>query len=702
MFKDAGNGSIEIYGLSCFYPKSPPDEEIDGYFLPKEQQKFIRTVLPKEWKIWRAEEAKYLKSDPDYCHTQIEDFVRKEWIKRLKGYWYYNNGAKTYITGTHYMYINWWKIDIGYPDFRWSDLKYFYFLQYCIEDPDCLGMIQIAMRRDGKTYKGGLFLYEGTSRTKNAVSGIQSKTGKDAEVLFTKCLVTPFKHLPDFFRPNFDTSAGNTPKKQLLFQNSSKRGKAALEDTDDELESMIDFRASSIVAYDGQKLFRYLCDEAGKTEEVDVSDRHDVVQFCSMLSGGKIIIGKQLITSTVEELDKGGAPFKKLWDMSDHTKKTGNNRTKSGLYRFFTPANESMELDEYGIPNIEKANEWLDNSIFGLMPDKNAVASFRRKNPRTEEEAFYIDGKDCVFNAGIINERLSYLESKHIEVPGDFHWKDGVVDGEVVFIPDENAKKWRVCALPELQETNAVTKKFDNTYQKSLFSPLNDHKFRIAVDPIDHAKSTKSSDKGSEAAIYVFRQFDPQIDNPLNVDNEGRPLDIEDSFGTIKSAWKTYNFWAEYIYRPDEPLEFYEDVIKAIKYYGCKILIESQKPGLINHLKARGYSNFLMTRPQETFTSSNGKWGTNQDKDGIPASKMMISHYTGLMQSYIVFHGHRCNFKRLLQQALKFTPDKPTEFDAVVAAGNCLIASEAKIIAPKFEVTAINYFKKYVNGKRIN
>ena len=28
-----------------------------------------------------------------------------------------NNGKPTYITGTHYMYLQWSKIDVGAPDF---------------------------------------------------------------------------------------------------------------------------------------------------------------------------------------------------------------------------------------------------------------------------------------------------------------------------------------------------------------------------------------------------------------------------------------------------------------------------------------------------------------------------------------------------------------------------------------------------------
>jgi hypothetical protein len=112
-------------------------------------------------------------------------------------------------------------------------------------------------------------------------------------------------------------------------------------------------------------------------------------------------------------------------------------------------------------------------------------------------------------------------------------------------------------------------------------------------------------------------------------------------------------------------------------------------------MMSRGYGNFLMNRPKETYTVSNGKWGTDQDKVGSPASKLMTDHYTGLLKSFVSFHGHRIDFKDLITQLLEFRPDKPTEYDAVVSAGNALVASKATVIVPKFELAVEDYFRTY-------
>ena len=38
-----------------------------------------------------------------------------------------NNGKPTYITGSHYMYLQWSKIDVGAPDFREANRLFLYF-----------------------------------------------------------------------------------------------------------------------------------------------------------------------------------------------------------------------------------------------------------------------------------------------------------------------------------------------------------------------------------------------------------------------------------------------------------------------------------------------------------------------------------------------------------------------------------------------
>ena len=107
-------------------------------------------------------------------------------------------------------------------------------------------MIELTKRRQGKTVRAGVFMFDLISRSKNKNGGIQSKTASDAKNnVFAKSIVGPFKKLPDFFRPVYDQSKGVTPTSELRFYRTTLRGKKSLEDLGKpELESQIDWKSS--------------------------------------------------------------------------------------------------------------------------------------------------------------------------------------------------------------------------------------------------------------------------------------------------------------------------------------------------------------------------------------------------------------------------------------------------------------------------
>jgi len=209
----------------------------------------------------RKQEREKQKRNPLYVDAELEAFREREWFRRMNGFWFMNNGKPTFITGTHYIYLTWWRIDIGYPHYRDSDRQFFYCWSYCEGDPDSFGLIEAARRRSGKTFRSTIVHYEFPSRTlgTDMFSTIQSKTKPDAAKVFSK-LINGFKSLPDFFVPLFDTSGGTRPKNKLIFQEKSSRA-ADYESPDVELGSEINFESYEILAPDGTRQIRYLRDE---------------------------------------------------------------------------------------------------------------------------------------------------------------------------------------------------------------------------------------------------------------------------------------------------------------------------------------------------------------------------------------------------------------------------------------------------------
>jgi hypothetical protein len=610
----------------------------------QQYQYWERPAPPIDYDLKRKKEINAQKSNPDYYNPELQNYRNQEWDRRLNGFWFYNNGKATYLTGLHYFYLTHWKIDVGYPDYRQTDRDFFYFLEYCMQDPRSLGMIEVTKRRQGKTMRAGAFLFELTSRSKNKNAGIQSKTYEDAkDNVFAKGVVMPFKYLPDFFVPIYDTEKGMTPKGELRFYKTNKRG--ATDDAFDkkiELESSITFKSADKFAYDGMKLHRYLADEAGKTKNVNVYDRHQVVQFC--LQQEEHIIGKALYTTTVEEMEDGGASFKELWQASDQTKRNANGRTKSGLYQYFMPAYRTLFYDKYGVADEEKAKQFYLAERAALEDDPRALASFIRKNPFTIEEAFFSEAESCLFDAMAINrqiETITWIDKKELYLRGEFVWEKGERDSRVVFNETKNGK-FLVHSKANVKDTSSYNLVQEYGTKKV---PKANNKYSIGVDPFDHS-ITVSKDR-SDGAAYVYRRFDAL--DPLSE-----------------------TFLVEYINRPDKAEIFYEDMIKLCHFFGCEILAEDQKVGLIKYFEYRGYERFLMRMP-------------GAHKFGISASSKIHQQIAEEIESYVTDNVSKVMFQHLLEDWLRFDINKTTKFDATMGSGYTLIAASNSKFAQKVE-----------------
>jgi len=488
--------------------------------------------------------------------------------------------------------------------------------------------------------RSGVFLYEGISRMNRAWGGIQSKTLEDAKQnVFSGFVVSPFKHLKSFFKPIYDTDQGATPKKELRFYKPNKRGKADdVYSNQKELESTIDFKSAELFAYDGKKLQRYVGDEVGKIKDINVYERHQVVQYCLQLDNK--IIGKALYTTTVEEMGNGGEGFKQLWDASDPEDLDENGRTRSGLYRYFLPAYKTLFYDDYGFPNEEKAKEFYLNTRAALQDDPRALASEIRKNPFTIEEAFRVDGDVCLYDAIKLQNQLdsvSWVDESELLVRGNFLWEKGNRDSSVIFVENKKGKFLLHKDIDYKSGYNIV----ESRGSKKI--PKNTTKFVAGADPYDH--NTTVDGRGSDGAGIVLHKYDA-------------------------NSSLSETFVCMYLYRPQTAEVFYEDMIKMCHFFGCKVLPEDNKVGMIKYFQMRGYDSFLQYLPKSK-------------KAGISANQKTHQQLAEETELYIHDNSEKVLFKRLLEDWLKFDLKKTTKFDAAMAAGWCLVAAGAK----KFQAT---------------
>jgi len=649
--KIEGGSIIDIQGLKCNLPPEgyvfniiTKKVEFRGVYKRSEiesEQYWKRIALP-DWyqdtmKKWDEFDKKKKDDEIEFYDERLEEYKKQEWDRRLNGFWYMNNGKPTYLTGLHYLYLQWWPIDIGYPKFRIPDLEKFYFMDYCIQDPLCMGMLEVTKRRFGKSFVAGLFVSEYITRTKMTNGGIQSKTGSDAKKFFAKTVVNPFRRLPKFFRPEYDMSLGVNPKTEMRFQKTNVRGKKAEDSVDkDELGSIIDHQSADTVAYDGQKLHRYVADECGKTTEVNVYDRHEVVRYCLLDDEGKII-GKALYTTTVEKLttEKDGVQdaFKLLWEESNQDKRQENGTTSSGLYRFFMSAKRTRNFDDFGYPDENKTLEQILADRETVKNNQRALSARIRKEPLTIDEAFSTDSDKCIFNVINIGAREQYLKEnpvikRHIifyrDIDQTVRWRN-ITDKEEDF-------HWVITQFPKPGEENKHT--FDVKTRK----PGRISDGAIAIDGYSNSQGGKY---GSKASAWIGRRYDL-----LNPEHTG------------KAIGHLYG-------RPQIKETLHEQVLLAAEYYGYQAWYEHNSDDYLSYFRDRGRVGYLGSYPISTIDPS--KRETAERHKGFPTTPFSLTKQTDVGIMYFESHIDSIDFENLLEDAKKFDPNNRTDYYITVS-----------------------------------
>jgi len=669
MYDKIESGStINIQDIECCIPpvgyvfnvltKKLEEREIHKRSNKIEEQYWERLKLP-DWyagvmKAWEEYDKKKKDEDDDFYDERLEEFKRQEWDRRLNGFWFMKKGTPIYLTGMHYLYMMWWSIDIGYPRYRTPDLEYFYFLQYCIEDPNCMGMLEITKRRFGKTFRAGLFVTEYTSRTKMTNGTVQSKTGTDSKKVFSKAIVNPFRRLPKFFRPEYDMSLGVNPKTEMRFEKTNVRGKKAHDNVDkDELGSTIIHYSADPLAQDGQKVHRGAQDEWAKTIECDIYERHEVMRYCVVDDEGKII-GKLLYTSTVEKLEseKKGVQdgAKKLWDDSNQNKRGENGRTSSGLYRFFMSARRAKNFDVYGDPDEEKTLREILQDRETVKNNQRSLFARIRKEPLTIEEAFSIDADSCIFNADNIGRREKQLDL------------DPVFKRGVWFFRDENTQKakWRDIISKESdfhwKMTDLLLGEIDNKSRVENGQKFPDNIYIGAIGIDGYSNSQGGQKWGSRASAWIG----------LRARNGKGKRMIGHLYG-----------------RPNEKDTLHEQVLLAAEYFGFQAFYEHNSDDYFSYFKQRGRLQYLGIYPAILIDPL--KLEETERHRGVPTTPFSLTKQADLGVSYFENDCSEIDFQELLDDAKTFDPNDRTKSDITVSflITNAVLSDPLPIRLPK-------------------
>ena len=675
---------LELGGLLICLPKRPPKKEIFGYKESDSMQVWRRLPMPQE--LSRIRSMDEWGEMPREFRARFRPYIEEEFRRRREGFWFYNNGTATYITGRHYMMVQWTKMDIGYPYFLNFQREIFLHMAACEADDRCIGQLYTKCRRSGYTNICSAVLVDEGTQVKDKLMGIQSKTGKDAqENIFMKKVVYMFRNYPFFFKPIQDGTTN--PRMELAFREPSKRitKKNKTSQMGEALNTVINWKNTTNNAYDGEKLHILYLDEAGKWERpTDIRDAWRIQRTCLIV--GRKIVGKALVGSTVNPMDKGGSQYKDLWEDSNPLERNANGRTRTGLYRLFIPAYDSLEgfFDKYGQPVIEDpaetiegiddeyvyigAKTFLKNERESLKNDASELNEVIRQFPFTEDEAFRDSIEGSIFNVGQIYEQTEHNDElfPNPVVQGNFVWKGGEKDTEVIFNPNPQGR-FKVAWMPPLEFRNQ---------KKDIYGKKVAPHSAFGVGGVDSYDLDATVDgRGSKGALHLYNKF--HMEHPSNM------------------------FVVEYAARPPLAKIFYEDVLMAAVFYGYPILIENNKYGIARYFESRGYDGYLMDRPKHLLSAS----GMKSKTKGIPSnSQDVIQAHAHAIEAYI--HDHvgvnretgemgKMYFNKTLEDWIGYKIDNRTKFDLTISSGLALLGAQKAKVKKASNLNEKQFFRRY-------
>jgi hypothetical protein len=686
---------VNISGLHIALPLAP-DKCIQRHYS-KPEQYWEREPMPKD--LQRIQSIFQWNEKPKQFKEHWVDYIERQFDCREQGTWFMNKGVKTYVTGAHWMYMQWSSIDVGYPDFREANRIYWIFWEACKADTRSFGMIYLKIRRSGFSFMASSECINVGTLAKDARVGILSKTGADAKKMFTDKVVPINSRLPFFFKPIMDGM--DKPKTELAFRvPASKITKKNMYDSESEiiegLDTSIDWKNTEDNSYDGEKLLFLAHDESGKwTKPNNIKENWRVTKTCLRL--GSKIIGKCMMGSTSNALSKGGQNYKDMFEDSSVFSRNGNGQTKSGLYSLFIPMEWNMEgfIDIYGMPVFRKplepikgvdgqmisngAIDYWEAEVDSLKNDADALNEYYRQFPRTTSHAFRDESKQALYNLTKIYQQIDYNDSmikEHYLTRGSFSWQDGMKDTRVIFTPDSRGR-FNISWTPQKYLQNNVH------LRNGLKYPGNEHIGSFGCDSYDI--SAVVGGRGSNGALHGLTKFHMD-EAPTN------------------------EFFLEYVARPQTAEIFFEEVLMACIFYGMPILIENNKPRLLYHFKNRGYRHFCLNRPDKPYTKLTK---TERELGGMPNSSEDIKQaHASAIQSYIekyvgldLVGDHRdpeemgtMPFTRTLEDWAKFDINDRTKFDASISSGLAIMANQKHMYVPEKKESKINLnFARYSN-----
>lgn len=648
------------------FPSMPNKKDIVNYGITREKQFFKRTTYEINGKNYFASDLvgdlwKFLPEN------KKKEIFTKEWEYRRHGRWYYIDGKTIFINGFNYYFLNYFRLDgINRPQF-WDSQ---WFLNLLLEDSfyhdNVLGLMYVKGRRGGGTAPMNSGSANIATQFKNSNCGLMNYNVEQAlKVNFSPIRQTILKH-PDFFLPDPYLTARDKGKQAL------DKLKTTNELVFPDVNCNIYISATKEEGFDGTIQRFSVLDEPYKWSNTDPLITLEKNVLCVKDGGikqnirngetGEIIKSAGLITfvSSVDEIsDEQIQTVNDMWDICSPDTATQDWCSTYGARRYFEPTPFGFKgfMDKFGFSDYNRAEEYVEREYENIL--KNAgydkAREFKRKNPTCIEDALTPSSQVCSFNFEILEKARQNALNIPFNDPrkpifGNLEWL--IPYREVIWRPKPDirdfCKEAPFCISGHPEEPNKIDTSMDN------IRPMNGAKYQLGLDPVDYDKKSLSKrTKGSTPAFTVKRLLDMTVDGD-KFDEKGNPRDNGYGFETNRTVLTM-------LFRHSETKDLWEDIAKALVYYGCPIGHERSTRSIYDFLVRIGFKKFIF--------DSKGKIITKDTKDdyGIKTTAQSKKNYFDNKKTYIELYGLAERHIELIDQLIVVQPETMTKYDLATA-----------------------------------
>jgi hypothetical protein len=548
------------------------------------------------------------------------------------------------ITGDHYWFLNFMKIDIsndkttkfesGYPS--WIQTDDYVFKQIEEARQSDRDVMFFTGRGSGKTYMVssiGIKNYVIIPGSVNVVSASDSDAATNTFNRKVLVMLNAFeKTHPTWRHKRLEETKDRIVSGAKVTYSGSEKG--SIEEVTGYNSSIEKVVYSEIGKTDGMRIDWQMFEEIGSWS------KNPSLKDCRNKSRGTWYVG-EIKRGMVFYIGTGGSVLSDQAKDMFYTPEAYNlyvvRNYENRPHSLFVPAYDKY-AGYYNDPVGAKRS--LDKEREKIKEDPNALEKFIQAYPYTAEEVFR-KSDNGVFPRGLLANQKSYLKENKTQliledkypVSGNLFWKsdtDGVRIG-VTWMPHPNGKI-KILEHPDWETGKSV--RMQDLYIGGL-------------DSIDQDKETSVNDKGSELALMIKKRY-----NGLG----------EGNYYVL-----TYNE------RPDRIEDAYENVLKILFYYNARVNLEYSKIAIVPYFKRQKPSQYWR------FISRPALMKLNNDKTNLIGTQMTaaVSSY-GITKTdqYIKENVDRIMFDEVLDQLIEYSLEEKTKYDMVAAMMLTEIADE--------------------------